>query len=227
MAIEVFNRYEYKYLVDKNTLSKLLKIFDEVLIKDEFCQKYGEYHIINYYVDTLNYQMIRDSLDKPLYKQKLRLRTYEELNSKDDYVFFEIKKKFLGLVNKRRCKLSMSEAEDLIYKKKYPIIKDYMNEQILNEIFYILKQDTYEIKNKITYNRIAFFSSDRKLRISFDFDIDSENKKYLDYGYSLMEIKTPDSIPLWLKDVLNDLNITKRSFSKYGLTYLDKLQGEK
>lgn len=226
MAIEVFNRYEYKYIITPQQYEQLEKILVKELELDEYCNKNTNYNIINYYVDTLNHQMIRDSLDKPLYKQKLRIRTYEKITNDKDFVYFELKKKYKGLVNKRRCQMKYHEAIDLIYKNKLPKYQYYMNQQILKEIYYVLQRDTYEIKSEISYSRIAYFSQDKQLRISFDFDIESTRLTYLEANHMLMEIKTPGAIPLWLVNILNDLKIQSQSFSKYGLDFKEKLRRE-
>ncbi len=224
MGIEVFNRYEYKYKVDIMTARKLMKIFDENLNLDPYCSQYGTYKIVNHYVDSLDYQLIRKSITKPLYKHKLRIRTYNENPDFNDFVYFEIKKKFKGLVNKRRCKMTYGEACILIKEKKLEIKKDYINEQILKEIIYILEDNNYEIKNQIIYDRIAYFDDRKNLRISFDFDIHSYNNQLLDKELTLMEIKTATSMPLWVVKLLNDYKIHKTSFSKYGIDYLKNLK---
>lgn len=227
MAIEVFTRYEYKYLINSEILDELKSIFSTKLEVDSYCKKNDNYKIINYYVDTINNQLIRSSLDKPLYKHKLRLRSYEEIQSVDDFVYFEIKKKFKGLVGKRRCKVTFKDAMAMIYEKKMPKIEEYMNVQILKEIFYILNTDEYKLSSKIIYDRIAYFSSDKKLRISFDFNIHSESMYHLEENNFLMEIKTPDAIPLWLARELDKLKIKSVSFSKYGQDFENNIKKEK
>lgn len=227
MAIEVFNRYEYKYVITEDIFNILIEKLNEKLNFDKFCQRNEKYTIINHYVDTKDYQMIRDSLDKPIYKQKLRLRMYNQLESDEDLIFFEIKKKYKGLVNKRRCCLKYKEAMEMIYENKFPNIQSYMNKQILKEIFYILQMGEYQLTSKIMYERIALFSDDYKLRVSFDFNINSQNIEHLDSKRILMEIKTPDSIPIWLIKILNELSIKSQSFSKYGKEFNAKLEREK
>ncbi len=227
MGIEVFNRYEYKYKVDLATANKLMEVFNDNLNLDAYCEKHGNYKIVNHYVDTLDYQLIRKSITKPLYKHKLRIRTYNENPSTDDFVYFEIKKKFKGLVNKRRCKMTYGEALSLIKNKKLDTINEYINEQILKEIIYILEDNDYEIKNQIIYDRIAYFDDRKNLRISFDFDVHSYDNEILDKELTLMEIKTATAMPLWLVSVLNENKIHKTSFSKYGIDYIKNLEEQK
>ncbi len=227
MGIEVFNRYEYKYKVDLETAKKLMEVFDQKLNLDAYCEKHGNYKIVNHYVDTIDYQLIRKSITKPVYKHKLRIRTYNENPRDEDFVYFEIKKKFKGLVNKRRCKMTYGEALTLIKDKDLKVKNKYINMQILKEIIYILSDNDYEIKNQIIYNRIAYFDDRKNLRISFDFNVHSHENKILNNTLTLMEIKTATSMPLWLVEVLNEYKIHKTSFSKYGIDYLKNLEAEK
>lgn len=227
MGIEVFNRYEYKYQISQEMADKLIKTYKEKLNFDEYCERNGYYQIVNRYVDTVDNQLIRKSITKPIYKHKLRIRNYTKDVGADDFVYFEIKKKFKGLVNKRRCKMKYKEALYLIEHKELPEINDYINVQILKEIIYILEDGEYEIKNLISYNRIAFFDNRKNLRISFDFDVKSETNQLLDQKMALMEVKTATAMPIWLAELLNENKIYKQSYSKYGIDYIKQLKEQK
>ena len=109
MAIEVFNRHEQKYFLDEETFSKVLAVMDEHMQIDKYNKFHKPYTISNIYSDTEDNYLIRTSLSKPKYKEKLRLRSYGVPNAAS-YVFLEIKKKFNGVVNKRRTVLKLSEA---------------------------------------------------------------------------------------------------------------------
>ncbi len=220
MSQLVFNRYEYKYIISRFKAARLMDVLNKHLELDSYCQEHGYYLINNEYVDTINNDLISKSITKPLYKHKFRIRSYGE-NS--DLVFFEIKKKYLGLVNKRRCELSYDEAKKLLNKQD--LNKDE-NEQIIKEIKYLMSHDDYEIKNKISYKRVAYMSHDKELRISFDYDINSLTNQLLKSDQMLLEIKTSMAIPLWLVLELNELNIQRTSYSKYGTDFIINLSKE-
>ena len=95
--IDVFKRYEYKYLLDVSSKAKLLEVLDGHMKLDE----YGRTTIRNVYYDTPDYALIRKSLEKPVYKEKLRVRSYSKVTENDN-VYVEIKKKYMGIVYKRR-----------------------------------------------------------------------------------------------------------------------------
>lgn len=237
MAIEVFNRYEHKYKLDRETFEKVLEILDAHMDMDSHNKDHTPYTIANIYFDTPDDYLIRTSLDKPEYKEKLRLRAYG-VPDKDSKVFLEIKKKFNGIVNKRRTKLTLEEAYRFLETGKAPEPKDYMNKQVLRELEYFLKIYNVSPKLYLAYDRIAYFEKGNKdLRISFDMNIRSRRYDLAlekgDYGERIlkedvyiMEIKTSLAKPLWVTHMLADLNIRRNRFSKYGTEFKNMINSE-
>lgn len=230
MAVEVFNRYEDKYIIDRSAFERVTKIIEAHMDKDIYNKDNKFYPISNIYYDTHDYNLIRTSLQKPRYKEKLRLRSYGTA-AKDSEVFLEIKKKYRGIVNKRRTVLTLSEALEFIKSGKPPEYKDYMNKQVMNELEFFINNYRLEAKAYISYSRMAFFGRDNSdLRISFDTNIcgrvynlslasPAGGAPVLGNGLYLMEIKTRFSKPLWLTRLLTEENIRRVSFSKYGSYY--------
>ncbi len=235
MAIEVFNRHEQKYLLDTDTFNKVLTVMDSYMRLDKYNADHKPYTISNIYFDTDDNYLIRTSLSKPRYKEKLRLRAYGVPNA-DSKVFLEIKKKFRGIVNKRRTVLKLSEAYDFVSSGKAPVPEEYMNTQVLKEIEYFLKFYPLKPKVYLAYDRIAYYEKgNMDLRISFDcnirtrrYDVALEKGDYgemlLPDGVYLMEIKTSRAMPLWLTEMLAKYDIKRRSFSKYGTEFNQYLQ---
>lgn len=230
MAIEVFNRYENKFLINKETYNNIQNELLKYMELDQYNMKYGFYTISNIYYDTKDNYLIRNSLSKPKYKEKLRLRAYG-VPKEDGKVYLEIKKKFCGLVNKRRTTLNLKEAYNFVSTGEKPSLKEYMNKQVINEIDYILKRYELEPKLYLAYDRKALFSKENHdLRITFDtnirsrrYDLKLENGDYgsrlLDSSQWLMEVKAENSIPVWLSKILSEHKVMKTSFSKYGTEY--------
>ncbi|WP_058300708.1 polyphosphate polymerase domain-containing protein [Gorillibacterium timonense] len=230
MAIEVFNRYENKYLLDTAAYADLYRELLHHMEPDEYNKRHEFYTITNLYYDTEHNTLIRNSLSKPKYKEKLRLRAYGTPNG-DSKVYLEIKKKVVGLVNKRRTALTLNEAYDFVRTGVEPEYKDYMNRQVLHEISYFLQQ--YELIPMVylSYDRKALFSKEsRDLRITFDtnircrrHDLLLENGTYgdplLERGQWLMEVKAENTIPLWLSRMLSEHGMYRTGFSKYGNEY--------
>lgn len=228
MAIATFKRYEMKYLITKEQFDALTPKMQTHMKHDEHCQNGRDYTIFNIYFDTHDSDIIRHSVSKPYYKEKLRLRSYSIPTSPDDKVFLELKKKIGGIVNKRRAVLTLQEANDFIDSGIYPVTTNYTNNQVLNEIAYFLYYNKVIPTVFIGYNRIAFFGKDDKdFRITFDYNITTRRtdlrldktgyeKPLLNQGQYLMEVKISNSLPLWLVNILSELKIYKTGYSKYG-----------
>ena len=230
MAIEVFNRYEHKYLLDRKSFPRAQEIMSFHMKSDPYNINGKPYTIANIYYDTPDDYLIRNSLEKPAYKEKLRLRAYG-VPGMDTKVFLEIKKKYNGIVNKRRSVLKLSEAYRFTETGILPRYQDYMNPQVLSELSYFLKFYQPVPKLYLAYDRIAYFEEGNPdLRISFDQNIRSRRfgvalelgdygEPLFDQNTYLMEIKTSLAKPLWLCKMLEELNLSRVSISKYGTEY--------
>lgn len=219
----IFKRKEKKYLLNKEKYKLLNNKLKNKLIADN----YGKSTICNIYFDTPNYLLIRRSLEKPVYKEKLRLRSYG-IPKDGDEVFIELKKKYKGVVYKRREKMELKVAENFLYGC------NQLNKstQISKEINWFLQYyNDIGPTMYISYDRIALYCKEAsELRITFDSNIVwREGNLFLENGVYgtpilkdneiLMEIKIPGSMPLWLSQILDELEIYPISFSKYGMGY--------
>lgn len=230
MAIEVFNRYEKKFLLDTGTYSQVLDILEQHMELDRYNREQPYYTISNIYYDTEDDELIRKSIEKPQYKEKLRLRAYG-VPSGDDLVFLEIKKKVKGLVNKRRTAITLEEAQQFVGSGKLPVRKEYMNWQVMQEIAYLLNQHRLIPRLYLAYDRRAYFGIGHSdLRISFDTNIRTRRedldlalgdcgKRLLGADTWLMEVKAEKTVPVWLSHMLSELHIFSTNFSKYGTEY--------
>ena len=222
-----FKRYEKKYLLDPHQYSVLKAEIDKRFNPD----KYGETKICNLYLDTDDFVLIRRSIDKPIFKEKVRLRTYG-LASDEATAFLEIKRKFNKIVYKRRIHMDYNSAHNCV-NGDYNVLGD---SQISREIKYLF--DFYgKIRPQfyISYDRCAFFYKETSdIRITFDknlvwrdYDLDlrlgSHGEALLPEGYTLMEIKVPNTVPLWLAQLLSELKAYPCSFSKVGTAYKTRL----
>ena len=226
MIQTVFNRVEKKYLLTKLQAERLIKKINDNI-------KPGEYpysKICNIYFDTNNSELIRKSIEKPVYKEKIRLRSYG-IPNKNDKVFLEIKKKFDGIVTKRRIALPLSNVYQYLEDGTSP----NTNKQIFNELDYCFKKYNLEPSMYISYERYSYAGKeDENFRVTFDTNITSRDYDLKldkgDYGLKLfgentylMEVKALGSMPLWFTKALSELKIYPISFSKYGKIYENKL----
>ncbi len=222
-----FKRYEKKYILTQAQYEKMYEALLDYMELDE----YGRYTICNVYFDTDDYELIRTSLDKPDYKEKFRIRSYGVV-APEDMVFAEIKKKYDGVVYKRRIAVPWVDARDYVLDGK----------EVSADLYSLAEMDEfmrrYELKPKvfIAYDREALMGrEDPLLRLTFDHNLrwrDTDlNLCTSDEGipiqvgeqYVIMELKVKDAAPLWLTDILSEYEIYPGSFSKYGTCYTNYL----
>ena len=221
---DIFERYEIKYLITNSQRKTIMNAMSTYMKPDD----YGRSTICNVYYDTPDYYLIRRSLEKPVYKEKLRIRSYGTADSGDN-VFIELKKKYQEVVYKRR--VSLPEREAMFYLGSDA--SGGLDGQIGSEIDYFrFFYRGLAPRVFISYDREAFYDrEDDSFRVTFDENIQWRNDGLSltepPHGYqilppdtSLMEVKTSGSMPLWMTSVLSENRIFKTSFSKYGKAYM-------
>ena len=211
-------RTEYKYILTKAQTD----YFENAIAGHVQADAFGLTSIRSLYYDTPNYRLIRTSLEKPAFKEKIRLRSYG-LPTPFSPVFLELKRKAQGIVYKRRIETTIEEA-----KSFFETGRAFADTQIAREIAYF--RDFYGNLRPsclIVYERTAYTAPEHALRVTIDraprynFDEPSLTNPsggipLLAMGECILEIKTLDAIPLWLSHVLDEGKIRKTSFSKYG-----------
>lgn len=219
----IFKRYEMKYLLDGQKKAAVLEAMRRYMALD----RYGRSTVRNLYLDTDSYRLIRRSLEKPVYKEKLRIRSYDRAGP-EDTVFVELKKKYRGVVYKRRTAMPLTTATAWLEDGgACP-----QDTQICREIDYFAGfYAPLRARVLLTYDREAYHCADiPDLRITFDENILARTQELsldsriyghalLAPGLTLMEIKSAGAIPLWLSRVLTREQLHKTSFSKYGTAY--------
>lgn len=223
--MDVFCRREIKFLIT----DEQRQLLEAEMVRHMEPDLYAHSSIRNIYYDTPDFRLIRRSLEHPVYKEKIRLRCY---GSDEQEVFLEMKKKFDGIVYKRRMVLPEKEAEDFMAGQG-----SLPDTQIGRELTYFW--DFYQNLRPqvfLRYERDSWRGlEDPSLRITLDNEIfyrsvhlhlheGSDGEAILEPGYSLMEVKAENTIPLWLTELLSRLRINKTSFSKYGRAYERELQ---
>jgi len=228
MDENIFERYEKKYLLTKAQYKALM----ERLQDDLGTNQYSFSTVCSLYLDNDQSTLIRNSIDAIGYKEKYRLRSYG-VPSDTSMVFLEVKKKYNGIVYKRRVAMTYKQAMAYLNQHKMP-----NQTQIMKEIDYGMSHYDYiEPKVLIMYDRSAYFlKSDPEIRITFDqnprYRLDDLNmqdgmdgESILSQDQVLLELKNPGYLPLWLAQILDELKIYPTSFSKYGAVYNNRIRG--
>lgn len=223
--IMIFKRYEKKYRITQEKMDALLGVLGERLVPDD----HGKNTVCSLYLDTPSFLLIRNSIDAVSYKEKLRIRSYGAPRE-DKKVFFEIKKKYRGVVYKRRVSMTYGQVLDYIDGGEPPL-----DSQIMREIDHLMK--LYGMPQPsacILCEREAYFvNGDPDVRLTFDggiryirgrfptcSDIES-GEPILPRGEYILEIKTSGAMPVWLARALSELEIYPSRFSKYANAYYD------
>ncbi len=221
-----FERYEKKYRLTKAQQRFILNSMRDHMQADKF----GRYTICNIYYDTDDWQLVRTSIEKPVYKEKLRVRSYG-VPDDDGRVFVELKKKYDGVVYKRRITAAPGTAKDFLDGE----IPGASFGQIGREIEWFRSFYSAVPKIFIGYDRLAFAGIEQpELRITFDTDIRCRTTeldlRLGDHGAPvlpcdevLMEIKLPGACPMWLSGLLSEAVAFPTSFSKIGFCYTNNI----
>ena len=220
--ITVMKRVEIKYILDPKQSEYFRNAIKGHMEEDEF----GLTSIASLYYDTKDQRLIANSIMKPPFKEKIRLRSYG-IATDDSPVYLELKRKAKGVVYKRRVQSTIPKVNEFFEGN------DEMcrGGQINHELGYFRDHYGDLIPScLIIYDRVAYFQPDGDLRMTIDYDprfrtedldlrVSMEGESLLPEGYSILEIKVQDAIPLWLCRILSEGKIYKTSFSKYGEAY--------
>lgn len=217
-----FRRVEKKYIVTKNQYLMLKEAIKDKMVEDE----YGESTIYNIYLDTEDFDLIKHSITKPIFKDKVRLRSYNKPTAESN-VFLEIKRKYDGVVSKRRIEINLNDFYDYLQDDNKTSDKN----QIKKELNYYFNYYHLKPAMFLTYERVAYYDKEnRDFRLTFDnniiarnYDLQIEKENYGDSIFNedsyIMEVKTLGAMPIWFVKLLNDLKVYPSSFSKYGEAY--------
>lgn len=230
MILHAFKRYERKFLLDESQLLSLLPLLTEHMDYDEYCPNGARYTVHDLYLDTPDRAIIRRCLQSPYFKEKLRLRYYNQIEKESDPCFLEYKKKIGKLGNKRRAQLSLRDARAFLLHDAPLQNADYMTRIVLDEIRCFLDGRRVQPAADIDYVRLAMFGKDDpQMRLTVDTEICARVQlpgesfrrtiQLVPRGSYLLEIKVPEALPLWLTHALDALGVYPVSHSKYGRAY--------
>lgn len=225
----VFKRYEKKYLLSRGQYETLFRELQDHIVPDA----YHRSTVCSIYYDTDDYELIRRSIEAPVYKEKLRLRSYG-VPGDDGTVFIELKKKYKGMVYKRRVPMGAKAAAAYLAGEAAPT----ESSQMTREIDWFLHENDVKPKAFIACDRYAWVDRENpELRITFDENLrwrtdrldlrlGADGESLTEPGAVLMEIKIPGTAPLWLARLLSDQRVFPTSFSKYGTCYKNHILSE-
>lgn len=242
MAIEVFKRYELKYLLHWDAYIAFRERLLPYMQYDTYGNADGKYNIISLYYESEEKDIYYETMNKLPFRQKLRLRVYDQADLSSPS-FIEVKQKFKNVVNKRRTVIPLNEAYSILSKPYDEQLIDQVessNPQILKEALHF--KNLYELKPAtiVSYDRQALsgvLENESDLRVTFDYNLmcrtddlrlenGPEGMYFLDREMVILEVKVSNSVPFWLARLLSEFNFTQQGFSKF-CTSIDLLEQEK
>ena len=228
MAIEIFTRKEQKYLITIQQYKDLVNQMSPYMRPDKNGMN-GFYTVSSLYFDSYDHQIYFETKNKLKFRQKLRLRVYDDVKT-NDTAFFEVKQKHKKVVNKRRMLLPLKEAYRYLRESSNSVqLEQYesSNQQVFREIDHFRNLYHLDPKMIISYDRQALHAIDNpNFRVTFDLNLRCRNydlylehgsygKHFIDPNLVVLEVKVDHSVPLWLTRILQDLACEQRSASKY------------
>ena len=236
MPIEIFSRREQKYLITQWQYLQLVENILPYMRPDKYGVE-GRYSVTSLYFDNDDQDIYFETKNKLKYRQKLRLRVYDDTD-RNGTAFFEVKQKHNKVVNKRRLVMPLSEAYRYLNNDAEELSSyETSNGQVLKEIDHFKRFYDLQPEMIVSYNRHAFHGvTDPELRITFDLDLKCRNEdlalengsyghNFIDENLVVLEVKVNDSVPLWLTRHLQDLDCEQRSASKF-CTSTELLKGD-
>lgn len=231
MTIKTFKRIEKKILIDTSVVPQITQELLRHMNADAYNIDGKPYEISNIYFDNDGDDIIRHSISKPSFKQKLRIRSYGVPKDDSVPVFIELKKKFKGVVTKRRATLPYSDAKEYIKSGYIPDGLPYIDRQVLHEVSAFIEASHAYPKVYISYMRCAFFGKeDKDFRVTFDYDIIArhdnlslshgrEGIPVFPEGKALLEVKFSEAPPMWFAGLMSKYGLSFHSYSKYGTEF--------
>ncbi|MBB5173780.1 polyphosphate polymerase domain-containing protein [Texcoconibacillus texcoconensis] len=226
MSREIFTRRELKYLIPFDTYQAIVEDMKPYMRYDRFGDGFGRYNIVSLYFDSPDYTIYYETRNKLNFRQKLRLRVYDNA-TQESTAFFEVKQKFNNVVNKRRTMLPLKDAYEYVQSNKIKEHYNLSNKQIMNEVDHFKNLYHLHPEVVVSYDRQAFHGvDDADLRVTFDYNLRCRNddlfiengphgNHFVDQNLVVMEVKVNDSVPLWLTRLLSNYKCEKRGVSKY------------
>ena len=225
-----FERREKKTSFPTSDMAALKARIAPYMNPDPYNKDDQPYMICNLYYDGEDDHVIRNSVQLPKYKEKLRLRSYG-VPTPETKVFLEIKKKYYGVGTKRRTKLRLCDVERYLETGIHPQGLSYIDEQVLREIDYYRSHETVVPRVYVSYLRWAYHAKDDpSFRVTFDsdiltrrYDLDLKLGRYgepaLTPGKTLLEVKFSGAVPLWFARIMSEFGLTFHTFSKVGTNF--------
>ena len=216
-------REEKKFLIHIDEFLRKSHQLEQVMAQDVHNGTHG-YMIRSLYFDTMHDGDYFEKLAGIETRRKVRLRCYDP---DSDYAMLEMKQKQGSSQLKRSLRISREDAKRLIACDYTPLLT-YQDEFAV-EMYAFMLMKCYRPKTIVQYNRKAFIVKENKIRITFDNQIVATESNYdlfdpslnmypvLDKSKVILEVKFNGFLLEYLKQMINSVDKSELSVSKYAL----------
>ena len=214
-------RVEQKYIITEERIAYLKFKLENVMQYDKHAEN-GVYRIRSLYFDDMYDSFLEDNEAGNDFREKYRIRTY---NNEVDKIHLEIKAKELGYTSKMKEELTLRECLDFMEQKRWTLNeKDGLVKKKLYSLMLMRRMRPVQI---VEYERIPLVEEKGNVRVTFDKNIvgTSETAAFFDdilpgipvlpMGQHILEVKYDEFLPDTIKQILNEVHLTKTAFSKY------------
>lgn len=226
-----FDRFEFKYILIRQLRERIENDLQHFMTLDPFVasQPQQNYIVRSLYYDDPAFSSYHQKIDGTLRRSKFRLRTYTNDPEDTCATYLEIKGRHNQLVFKHRTGIDAVAGSHIFagcHNTTDEILKTICDSPVSSQFRYELARKHIQPIMLIDYTRRPYFSRhDPEFRLTIDSELHGtrtnllfphawQNRRMLLPGYSVMEIKFKDRIPLWFHRMIKNYNLQRRSISK-------------
>lgn len=212
-------RVEQKYLISDRQI-EYLKIRLQGYMEPDANMQGEPYLIRSVYFDDMMNSCMHENEEGMDNREKFRIRTY---NNNQDLIKLELKSKKRGYTSKKSAILTKKEADSLLRGESIFGTSEFLKTKLSSEMQYRRLLPVCIVE----YERTAFVEAMGNVRITFDRNIGSSSEiscfwddnmpvtPVLNAGKHILEIKYDELIPDYIKEIIDEGNLSKTAFSKY------------
>jgi len=226
-----FLRFEFKYLLRKELRDIIEKEIGNFMMLDPFVarQPQRNYIVRSLYYDDPSLSSYHQKMEGMLLRSKFRLRTYTDNPEDTCSTYLEVKGRYNSLVFKHRAGFDIAKASRLFAdcaSTTEGITRHIVASPVADQFRYELEQKKIAPVMLIDYIRRPYFSKyDPDFRLTLDDHLYATRSDHLfpsrpgirrEFlpGYTVMEIKFKNSIPLWFHRIIKNHSLKQLPISK-------------
>ena len=226
---QIFSRFEFKYIINKNLSKVIQQEVKNFTINDDFSKKKDKYLVRSLYFDNNIFTNFKEKIDGIKNRHKFRIRTYSMKKNELVPMYLEMKGRDNQRTFKNRTKIEIDDLKSFCGNKDlFHLKKKYLDNKLINQFIFDFYRKKILPKVIIDYNRRALLSKNGLyFRLTFDSDIKAcssqdlfeknHNWKECISGNDILEVKFDLNIPPWFHRIIQNYQLKRISVSKFVL----------